>query len=305
LSSGDRRETVKAVALFGLTVLSVFATYGFFWQGVNPFTHGASAAESGKFAFALMSILLAHEMGHYIVAKRHGFRLSLPYFLPFPTVFGTAGAIIRLRSRPPNRTALLEMGAAGPLAGAAVALIALVLGLPHTTQEVALEPGTYLIFNDPLGVKMLGWLVLGEAPSRYASFHPFALAGWVGCLVTAINLIPIGQLDGGHIVGAAFPRSARRLSIALVGLAVVGGFFWPGWWLWAALIWFLGGRENLPVPHSPPLTRRARWLAGATFVVFCLTFMPVPVEEESIEERTEGSLEPPEASQLDRGVRPE
>jgi len=236
-----------------------------------------------KFSGALMSILLAHEMGHYWVARRHGFRLSLPYFLPFPTVFGTAGAIIRLRSRPPNRTALLEMGAAGPLAGMLFALVALCLGLPHTAQAPALEPGAYIIFNDPLLVKWIGWCVLGEAPDRYASFHPFALAGWVGCLVTAINLVPIGQLDGGHVVGAAFPRFARKISLALVLLAVVGGFFWPGWWVWAVLIWFLGGRENLEVPNHPGLTTRARVIAWTTLVVFVLTFMPVPVEEEIIE----------------------
>ena len=264
-------------------MLSVFVTYGFFWCGKNPFTHLGTAVESSKFAGALMAILLAHEMGHYWVAKKHGFRLSLPYFLPFPTIFGTAGAIIRLRSAPPNRTALLEMGAAGPLAGMLLAIIALVLGLPHTTQAPALDPGNYLIFNDPLIVKGIGWFVLGEAPDRYASFHPFALAGWVGCLVTAINLVPIGQLDGGHVVGAVFPNWASRISRVLIGLALVGGFFWAGWWVWAVLIWFLGGRDNLYVPDRPALTRRARAVAWCCFVVFVLTFMPVPVEEETIE----------------------
>ena len=181
----------------------------------------ATARGAGKFAAGLMGILLAHEMGHYLVARRHGFRLSLPYFLPAPMAFGTFGAIIRLKSLPRDRTGLLEMGAAGPLSGFLVALVLLVVGLPHSNDpgmiELILPPGVdalplpalpvehwmdawlerpplswilpelpppdtlpFTIMANPPVMDLLGWLLLGAPPGRYASLDPFAMAGWVG-----------------------------------------------------------------------------------------------------------------------------
>ncbi len=277
------RGRTTSVVLFVATLASVYATYGFLWDDGNPFADPDVALRSAAFAAAIMTILLAHEMGHFVVARAHGFRLSLPYFIPFPAGFGTLGAIIRLRSPPPHRTALLEMGAAGPLAGAAVSFLALAVGLPLGGGPIQPEPGTtILVFHDPLAVKILGVLLLGAPPDRYALLHPVGLAGWIGCLLTAINLLPIGQLDGGHIAAALVPRRARLLARVLLGVLVVAGLLWPGWTVWAVLLLLLGAWRSLPVPSLPPLTPRARWAAVAAGLVFLLTFMPAPIVVEEV-----------------------
>ena len=313
------RERRTAVLLFVATLCCVFYVYGSQWAGGDPLGDAAVAWESLQFAGTLMAILLAHEMGHYLVARRHGFRLSLPYFLPVPVGFGTFGAIIRLQSLPRSRTALLEMGAAGPLAGFAVALVALALGLPDTVSHAMplipvvatpLEPGlierglgqlitwwpalgellagdatagvTLLILANPPVMDLLGLLLLGAAPGRYDSLGPVALAGWVGCLLTAINLVPIGQLDGGHVLNALWPRGARLVARVGVGLALLGGLLWPGWLVWGLLLLGLRAWVSLPVPESPPLTRRARVIAGLIAATFLLTFMPLPLEVETL-----------------------
>jgi len=317
----DSNEQRRAVLLFVATFFSVYAVYGFQWAGSNPFTDADAAWASTKFAVALMSILLAHEMAHYWVALRHGFALSLPYFLPFPAAFGTFGAIIRLRSMPKSRTGLLEMGAAGPLAGFVVAIVAIALGLPgtveHATPEMvwdpsmleqlalpASEPGPllawvnsvlstvmpeipageiqFMVLANPPIMDILGELVMGQAPSRYATLDPLATAGWVGCLLTAINLIPIGQLDGGHILNAIVPRFASVISRILLAGALVGGFWWGGWIFWAVMLLVLGAWISLPVPENPPLTRRAWIIAGLAMGSFLLSFMPQPLELESL-----------------------
>ncbi|NOY26007.1 MAG: site-2 protease family protein, partial [Oligoflexia bacterium] len=229
-----------SIGLFVATLCSVFLVYGYQWMGGSPFTHPDIAWGSARFAGSLMILLLAHEMGHYFVARAHGFRLSLPYFLPVPFAFGTVGAVIRLKSLPRDRTGLLEMGAAGPLAGFLVALLLIAVGLQGTVEHDVLEvvfpsadalqqvltitppvdpglldrmmslpplvwlvppPGTWqvMILANPPIMDLLGQLVIGHAPGRYAELDPLAMAGWVGCLVTGINLLPIGQLDGGHV----------------------------------------------------------------------------------------------------------
>ncbi len=307
--------------LFLATLACVYLTYGYVWEGGDPLADWQTAKAAGTFSGALMSILLAHEMGHYVVARRHGFRLSLPYFIPFPAAFGTFGAVIRLRTLPRSRTALLEMGAAGPIAGAVVAFAAIAIGLPQTgpppeipAPEVFVgEPSAWalamegvlgsgpiasflewasppvpdghvavLIFNNPPVMDLLGWLIMGEAPGRYDTLSPIAMAGWVGCLLTAINLVPIGQLDGGHILGAVIPDQARRASKVLLGLALAGGLVWSGWLVWAALLLITGAWRNLGVPGETRLTPRAMVIAAIAVALFLLTFMPVPVEPDSL-----------------------
>ncbi len=272
------RERGRSVALFVATLASMFWSQG----GVEAFRDPEVAGGAAAYTAALMSILLTHELAHYFVALRHGFRLSLPWFIPLPFGFGTLGAVIQLRSLPRNRTALLEMGVAGPLAGAVVAFVMLAIGLRWTGPDIALEPGSsYLIFADPWIVKVLGTLVAGEPPGRYAALHPVALAGWVGCLVTSINLLPLGQADGGHVLGALLPRWARHVSWGVIGLMLAGGLLvWPGWAVWAGVLMILGAWRNLAVPERPPLTTRARWLAVAALGVLILTFMPRPIEIE-------------------------
>ena len=305
--------------LFFATFACVFLVYGFQWAGSNPLTDPQARIASMKFAVALMAILLSHEMAHYVVAKAHGFALSLPYFLPFPAAFGTFGAIIRLRSLPQTRTGLLEMGAAGPLAGFVVAVVAIAAGMPGTIENAAPqitwdptildalrapveEPGALagametvmswtgaavgpdeiplMILANPPIMDVLGAWVLGAPPSRYATLDPLATAGWVGCLLTAINLIPIGQLDGGHIMNALAPKYGPLVSKAFLGLALVAGILWTGWIFWAVMLWLLGAWVSLPVPETPPVSRRALVVAGLTLCAFWLSFMPRPIEVE-------------------------
>jgi len=271
----DPREVRRSVLLFLASFASVWVTSG--WPAAAAGIETAWT-DGLMFAAGLMGILLAHEMGHYVVARRHGFALSPPWFLPFPLPpLGTLGAVIRLRSLPRSRTALLEMGAAGPLAGGVVAFALLALFLPHFRPTPADLPADAVYFNDPLMAKLLGLLLTGEVPALDAVYHPLAYAGWAGCLVTGINLLPLGQLDGGHVFGALFPRRARWFSRLLLAGAVVGAWWNTGWLVWGALVWLLGAWRPLEVPPDVPLTRRARWVAAATVLLFVLTFMPAPV----------------------------
>lgn len=321
-SIDEPRERRTAIGLFFATLLSVYLVYGYSWTNGDPLSDAETAVKSAEFAVTLMAILLAHEMGHYLVALRHGFRLSLPYFLPFPAAFGTFGAIIRLRSLPASRTALLEMGAAGPLAGFAVALIAMAVGLPGTIERSAPQilfdpailavapppPGAIdslleqifslppfswlisappvgtlpmLIMANPLGMDLLGDLLLGAPPSRYAELSPIGMAGWVGCLLTGINLLPIGQLDGGHILNALSPRLAGWVARAGVALALLAGLLWSGWLVWGVMLLALRAWVSLPVPESPGLSLRARVVGALALVAFGLSFMPRPLEIEN------------------------
>ena len=324
------RELTRAIALFVLTTASCWWTYGSFWSGGDVFSDPALARDALQYALALMGILLAHEMGHWVVARRHGLDQSLPQFLPFPVAFGTLGAIIRLRSLPRSRTALLEVGAAGPLAGFVVAMVVMAVGLPGTEDAAApvltlawplppiTEPGPgaaaliavlealaggmawvsevaglapaagddpaaipLLVLANPLLMDILGQVVLGAPPGRYADIPPLVLASWAGCFVTAMNLLPIGQLDGGHVFNALLPRRARAVSLAGLGLLAIAGLLsWGGWLFWALLLGVLGAWRSLPVPGAPAPRGRARGMAAAALGAFVLCFMPTPIEDE-------------------------
>lgn len=311
-------ELSWSVGLFVATSVSVFLTYGGFWGG-EGLDDREAVQGAAAFAVTLMGILLAHELGHYVVARRHGFALSLPQFIPFPAAFGTFGAIIELRSEPRDRDGLLEMGAAGPLAGALCSFVALAVGLPSTRPPEALklsppEPSLWepwltpiltaspriqalsdwlsppvpdgeapvLIFANPLIMDLLGGLLLGAPPDRLAVLSPVTMAGWVGCLLTGINLVPIGQLDGGHILTALFPGGERRRSSLLLGLALLGGILWSGWLFWGLLLALTGAWRGISPPQTPPLSTRAKVIAALAALVFFLTFMPRPVEMDSL-----------------------
>jgi membrane-associated protease RseP (regulator of RpoE activity) len=243
------------------------------------------------FAMALMAILLAHETGHYLVARRYAIDASPPYFLPAPPFMnfvGTFGAFIRLRSPIVDRRQLLDVGAAGPWAGFVVAMLALVFGLMRSDVAIAVAgpskqlvtvAGMQLFIGDsPLLVWMREWY-FGDAT---VLLHPLAFAGWIGLLVTMLNLLPLGQLDGGHIVYALIGRYQRVVGILVwVGLIVLGtapGQWW--WWLWAVVILLMGrGRLAHPQVLDPkrPLPR-SRWPYGlAAVVLFLVTFTPIPV----------------------------
>jgi membrane-associated protease RseP (regulator of RpoE activity) len=233
-----------------------------------------------SFSLTLMTILACHEMGHYIVSRKHQLDVTLPFFLPAPPPFfiGTFGAFIRIRSPIRDKRALLDVGCAGPLAGVLISIPVILVGLKLSTITVMGGGQEGLTLGEPLLFKLLSWLALGHlTPSENVILHPVAFAGWIGLLVTALNLMPVGQLDGGHVTYALFPAYHRYISLAVLGLLVVCGLlFWKGWLMWAVLLTFLGWRHPPPYIYWLPLDRRRRILGVITIVVFALTFSPAP-----------------------------
>jgi len=215
------------IVLFLLTFLST-ALASALNQGFNPLAEPAHLVDGLPYAAALMTILLFHESGHYILARLYRVPTSLPYFIPAPPFFllGTFGAVIRMRTLPRDRRALFDVGAAGPWAGIAIAIPVLVLGLSLSEVYPRPEAGAGLILGEPLLFRLLSRLVLGVSSSGDVTIllHPLALAGWAGLLVTMLNLLPIGQLDGGHVLYAALgPRWHYRVSLGIVAVLVVLG----------------------------------------------------------------------------------
>ncbi|MGB9776470.1 MAG: site-2 protease family protein [Anaerolineae bacterium] len=290
------------LVLFLATLLTVMLA------GAAPQPGGTllSALLSGlPFAVALMTILLAHELAHYFVARRYGSPVSLPYFVPMPlSILGTMGAVIFQRAPMRDRKALFDIGIAGPLAGFIVAVPLLFLGLlftrvgrpsdflpPHEQTGVVYQEGNsllylaakYLVFGRILPDRATGedvWLSLPVSPGG-----PVVFAAWAGLLVTALNLLPIGQLDGGHVAYALLGRRAWKLAYLIIGLLVALGIYlwvmgnpaWPTWIIWAMLGLLFGPR------HPPPLNDASRLGPGRTIlgilliIVWVVTFVPVPL----------------------------
>ncbi|MBU4233822.1 MAG: site-2 protease family protein [Proteobacteria bacterium] len=267
----------------GLLLATVVTTViaGALQQGVNPLETPELLYTGIPFSFTLLLILGAHEMGHYLVSRRHHLDVTLPYFIPappIPFIIGTFGAFIRIRSPIRDKRALLDVGCAGPLIGVMVSIPVILVGLKLSTVTVIGGGEGSLTLGEPLLFKLLSWLALGPlTPDQNIILHPVAFAGWIGLLVTALNLIPVGQLDGGHVAYALFPEHHRYISLVSLGLLVICGvIFWAGWLLWAALIAFLGWRHPPPYQFWVPLDRRRRVLGIITIVVFGLTFSPAP-----------------------------
>jgi len=268
--------------LLFLATVATTITAGALQQGVNPFAEPYQLYKGIPFSFTLLLILAAHEMGHYLVSRRHRLNVTLPYFLPappFPFIVGTFGAFIRIRSPIQDKRALLDVGCSGPLIGVAVTIPVLIVGLKLSQIKVAPpDVGLGLVLGEPLLFKLVSWLTLGPLPpEQYVFLHPVAFAGWIGLLVTALNLLPVGQLDGGHVAYALFPAYHRKISLGcLLALVIFGIFTWHGWLLWGILLYFLGFRH--PPPHHDwiPLDRRRRLLGLVTILVFLLTFTPTP-----------------------------
>ena len=231
------------------------------------------------FSASLMLILLAHEMGHYLTCRYYGISASLPYFIPAPTLIGTFGAFIRIRSPIHHRAALLDVGVAGPIAGFVLALPTLAIGLTQS-RYMELEPeGLYVTFGEPLIFKIFVYAFGAVPPPGMELYmHPIVLAAWVGLLVTALNLIPVGQLDGGHIAYALFGRFHKRISqVFVVALLPLGIFYWPGWFVWIFLLAIMGTRHPPTMDDSVPLEPRHVKLGWFALVMFLLCFMPEPV----------------------------
>ena len=243
------------------------------------------------FSLPLVAILLAHELGHYFTARYYLLDTSPPYFLPvplFPSFIGTMGAFIRLRTLLSDRRQLFDVGIAGPIAGFIVAVPVLLIGL-HFSHSLPPLGGSHEM-SLPLGA---GRLVAGDSPvtllARLAthhalgriSLHPMAFAGVVGMFVTMLNLMPMGQLDGGHILFAAAPRWHRRTALVFWLVILVLGRWWIGWLVWAGLVLVLSrGRLDHPTVLDAyrPLPKSRRWPAWAALALFLLTFAPVPFD---------------------------
>ena len=221
-------------------------------------------------------------MGHYLMCRRYGIDASPPFFIPFPSLVGTMGAFIRIREPFRSKDQLFDVGVAGPIVGFVVALPILVYGMAHTRVNPAAVEGGTLIFHYPLLVTLLQKLLLG---TTFTSFdvieHPAFVAGWFGLFVTALNLVPIGQLDGGHALYAIAGRHTRKIVLPLLAVVVGLGFKFAGWWFWAALLVIMGIRHPRLVDEEAPLDPRRKAIAFLVLVMFVLCFTPVPIEESS------------------------
>lgn len=270
------RKILIPALLFGATLLTTLMA-GALQQGVNPFASWKHLLAGAPFAISLLSILLTHELGHYLASRRHGIATSLPYFIPAPSLIGTFGAFIRTESPILYKRALFDIGVAGPLAGFGVSVVAIVEGLERS--EVVREiPEGSISLGSPLLFSLLSRLVVGSLPEGAdILLHPIAFAGWIGLFLTAMNLLPAGQLDGGHIAYAVFgPAHAiisRTTALVLMGMGVIS---WHGWLIWGVLILLLGLGHPPLVDQDAPLDGTRRWVAWLTLVVFIVCFVPEP-----------------------------
>lgn len=270
------------ITLFAATFLTTLIA-GAFQKGIDIISSPERIIEGLPFAGTLMTILLCHELAHYIASKKHHTVATLPYFIPAPSFIGTFGAFIKMKSPIITRTALIDIGASGPIAGFIISVIASIAGL--SMSEVTVIPKTegVIIFGDSLLFSFLTWLLVGPLPDTVdVLLHPVAFAGWIGLFVTSMNLLPIGQLDGGHITYAVFGDKHKLISVFLVGtLAILGtaSMFglggWEGWALWAAIMMALGIKHP-PVIYWDILDRRRKIIAFSSLVIFVITFIPSP-----------------------------
>ena len=272
------------IVLFALTVITtLFAGATFYVGPMDMLKDPAKLLLGVPFSVSLLSILLAHEMGHYITSRRNRVDVSLPYFIPAPTLFGTLGAVIKMRSPIARKNMLFDIGAAGPIAGLLVAIPVVVLGLAKS-KFVDIPVGgvdeTGLLFGDSILFWAISKIVLGQTPEgQCIMLHPIGFAGWVGLLVTALNLMPIGQLDGGHIAYAVFGRRQRYVARGfLLVLIFMGVVFYPGWLIWAILLVLIGIDHPPVMDGEVPLDRKRVIVGAMAFLIFILTFIPNPVE---------------------------
>ena len=229
------------------------------------------------FSLSLLAILLAHEMGHYVACTRYGLDASLPYFLPSPTIIGTFGAFIRIRSPIYSRRVLFDVGIAGPLAGFALIVPAAIVGLASSRIVPGLAARSDLTFGTPPLFWIIENMLFPNVRLEDLSLHPVARAAWVGVFATALNLLPIGQLDGGHILYSFFGGWHRLLSrVFVLALVPMGMFYWP-WLIWAVVLFFFGMRHPT-IYDMTELGRGRKRLGIAALIVFLLCFMLAPVE---------------------------
>jgi hypothetical protein len=270
--------------LFVLTLMTT-TWAGALHAGVDLIKEPARLAVGLPYSLGLMLILGAHELGHYFTAKRHGIRVTPPYFIPVPFALGTFGAFIKLKSFAPDRRASFDVAIAGPLAGLVFAIPALLIGLQHSRIVVGAPSADMLHTGVQIGssflLAILAKIALGAdtVAGHQLMLHPLAFAGWLGLFVTALNLLPIGQLDGGHMAHALFgAKRGHAISVgALMTLFALALFVWPGLMMWALIVWFIAGtRDAPPLNDVTPLDLRRRALGWFAFLLLAAIMIPVP-----------------------------
>jgi membrane-associated protease RseP (regulator of RpoE activity) len=307
---------VLNLVLFIITLLSVILSGWEFSNqpltSTDPLQVVLQVLQAGwPFAVSLMAILGIHELGHYFAGRAHGVHVTLPYFIPLPfTGLGTLGAFISMQDVPRNRRDLMDIGVAGPLAGMVVSVVVMVIGLSLSkldTLPLVIQQGqAFQIEGNSLLYLFLKYIRFGQllpTPASYGGvdpllywiryfftaqptplggtdvmIHPVAWAGWAGFLVTSLNLLPAGQLDGGHVFHLLFgTKTTKRFFPVLFLVLILLGFAWNGWWLWAFLILLVGRTYAEPLDQITPLDGKRKALGILALIVFILTFTPVPL----------------------------
>jgi membrane-associated protease RseP (regulator of RpoE activity) len=278
---GDKVQTRRQFPWVNtvLFIATIFTTLlaGALQQGAEVFQHPAELIRGIPFSFTLMAILLTHEMGHYLTSRYHGVSATLPYFIPAPSIIGTFGAFIRMTSPILSKRALIDIGASGPIAGFIVAMAAVAVGL-HYSQVVEVSTLEGMKLGTPLIFSLISNLTIGPVPIDHdVLLHPVAFAGWIGLFVTALNLIPIGQLDGGHVVYAVFGQRHRTISLLMIPTLILFGIYgWPGWFLWSILPLIFGINHPPVLDSEHPLDLSRQIIGWISLGIFILTFTPTP-----------------------------
>lgn len=259
-------------------ITTLFA--GALLNGVIPWLQPEKIYLGLPFSLTLLLILMTHELSHYFTSRRHNVSASLPYFIPAPSIIGTFGAIIKMKPPIPDRRSLIDIGASGPIGGFIIAVIATIIGLKWSEIKPAGEIQEGIAFGSSILFAFISEIVLQIDPEKFdVILHPVAFAGWIGLLVTSLNLLPIGQLDGGHIVYALFGEKHELIAkITIPVLIVMGILFWPGWIIWAVLMIIIGYRHPPVVYPYIQLDRKRIYTGWVSLVIFILTFTPAPVK---------------------------
>ena len=232
------------------------------------------------YAAVLIAILLGHELGHFLTCRYYKINATLPYFIPAPTMIGTLGAFIKIKSPITRKQQLFDIGVAGPLTGFFLSVPALIYGLSLSKLIPPFPSEQGLILGEPLLLKIMEGIIFKNVPPDYSIFlHPVAFAGWVGILITSFNLFPVGQLDGGHVSYALFGTRSRSIARFFLGVFVaMGVFFWVGWFIWAFIILFLGLSHPRVLDEAAHLSPRRKFIAYVIILIFILSFIPDPIK---------------------------
>jgi len=272
---------IHLVLLFVTVITTLF--WGALMEGANPFERFSDITAGIPFSVTLMAILGIHELGHYFLSRKHGTNATLPYFMPSPILPGTFGAFIKIKSPIQNRRMLLDIGAAGPIAGFVIAIIAIAIGLDISEVRKVADEGVVYKLGEPLIFTLISRLIIGKIPEGFDIYvSSVAFAGWFGIFVTGLNLLPIGQLDGGHVLYALIGKKhkiiARIAFFALFPLA----YFWIGWLFLAFLALIVSLNHPPPVDEEIQLDLKRKIIGFACIVIFILSFTFVPLSVSNV-----------------------